>query len=165
MFQPAGRYYKNVTDVLRKKKLGNKEAKSLLSRSMNLFSVGSNDYGACFVSNISVLQRYSKHQFVDIVIGNITEAIKVGVCVCFAEINDHNFFLSSILVLPIVLFLSLDFPIFPLECFSATAHQFGKKKTYKDCYFKNSGCKKHTKTVILKTVVEDTTTVFKKQWL
>ncbi|KAI9088244.1 hypothetical protein K1719_029965 [Acacia pycnantha] len=75
MFQSAGRYYKNVTDVLRKK-LGNKEPKSLLSRSMNLFSVGSNDYGACFISNISVLQRYSKHQFVDIVIGNITEAIK-----------------------------------------------------------------------------------------
>ena len=86
------RYYKNVRDVLRKK-LGNEEAKSLLSRSVNLFSVGSNDYGARFVSNISVLQRYSKHQFVDIVIGNITEAIKVrereSVCVCFVEINDQ----------------------------------------------------------------------------
>ncbi|KAI9102989.1 hypothetical protein K1719_023428 [Acacia pycnantha] len=69
------RYYKNVRDVLRKK-LGNEEAKSLLSRSVNLFSVGSNDYGARFVSNISVLQPYSKHQFVDIVIRNITEAIK-----------------------------------------------------------------------------------------
>ncbi|XP_028763288.1 GDSL esterase/lipase 1-like [Neltuma alba] len=69
------KYYKNVRDVLRKK-LGNKEAKTLLSRSVHLFSVGANDYGARFVSNSSDLLRYSKHQLVDIVIGNITDAIK-----------------------------------------------------------------------------------------
>ncbi|XP_054784541.1 GDSL esterase/lipase 1-like [Prosopis cineraria] len=68
-------YYKNVRNVLRKK-MGNEEAKTFLSGSVHLFSVGSNDYGARFVTKSSVLLRYSKQQFVDIVIGNLTNAIK-----------------------------------------------------------------------------------------
>lgn len=72
------RYYKNVRDIWRKK-LGNKEAEALLSKSVNLFSVGANDYGSRFVpgGSLSVFLPYSKQQFVDIVIGNITEALKV----------------------------------------------------------------------------------------
>lgn len=70
------RYYKNVSNALRKK-LGNAEAKALLSKAVHLISIGANDYGARFVSNYSLFLPYSQQQFIDIVIGNLTTAIKV----------------------------------------------------------------------------------------
>ncbi|XP_028763299.1 GDSL esterase/lipase 2 [Neltuma alba] len=68
-------YYKNVSNVLRKK-LGNAEAKAFFSKAVHLVSIGANDYGARFGSNSSVFLRYSQQQFIDIVIGNLTTAIK-----------------------------------------------------------------------------------------
>ncbi|KAF7813984.1 GDSL esterase/lipase 1-like [Senna tora] len=68
-------YYKNVCNALRKK-LGNTEANLFLSKSVHLFNIGANDYGARFVSKSSDLLHYSQQQFIDIVIGNLTAAIK-----------------------------------------------------------------------------------------
>ncbi|KAL5583393.1 hypothetical protein UlMin_015835 [Ulmus minor] len=65
-------YFKEVSQHLRKK-LGDAEAKALLSRAVYLFNVGSNDYIVPFKINSSVLQSYTPKEFVGQVIGNITE--------------------------------------------------------------------------------------------
>lgn len=72
------RYFKNVKNLFREK-LGHEEAEALLSKSVYLFSVGSNDYGTLLeITNSSVILRPVDHlEFVDIVIGNLTNVIKV----------------------------------------------------------------------------------------
>lgn len=73
-------YFSTVEKRL-KKKLGDAEAKTLLSKSVYLFSVGGNDYLVLFDSNSTykyVLKSYkSKKEYVGMVIGNLTSAIKV----------------------------------------------------------------------------------------
>ncbi|KAK4592196.1 hypothetical protein RGQ29_016632 [Quercus rubra] len=66
------KYFKNV-DTLFKQRLGEKEAKKLLSKAVYLTSVGSNDYLFRFTSNSSV---YSPKEYVNLVIGNFTNVIK-----------------------------------------------------------------------------------------
>ncbi|XP_044496815.1 GDSL esterase/lipase 1-like [Mangifera indica] len=72
-------YFSTVEKRL-KKKLGDAEAKTLLSKSVYLFSVGGNDYLVLFDSNSTykyVLKSYkSKKEYVGMVIGNLTSAIK-----------------------------------------------------------------------------------------
>ena len=70
-------YFKNVSRVLRKK-LGDKNARALLSRAVYSFSVGNNDYSVPFEINSTVLPSYSAQQLIGLVIGNITEVIQVG---------------------------------------------------------------------------------------
>lgn len=60
-----------------KSRLGEVEAKVTLSRAVYLFSIGSNDYTSIFLTNSSVLNTYSKPEYVGIVIGNLTATIKV----------------------------------------------------------------------------------------
>ncbi|XP_034209272.1 GDSL esterase/lipase 1-like [Prunus dulcis] len=67
--------FKNITESLRKK-LGNEEAKSLLSRAVYFFSIGSNDYLYPFDTDQSVLGNYSHQEYVDLVIGNITTVVE-----------------------------------------------------------------------------------------
>ncbi|KAI5336653.1 hypothetical protein L3X38_015921 [Prunus dulcis] len=67
--------FKIVRKSLRKK-LGNEEAKSLLSRAVYFFSIGSNDYIFPFDTDPSVLGSYSHQEYVDLVIGNITSVVK-----------------------------------------------------------------------------------------
>lgn len=69
-------YFKKV-DTLLKRKIGEAQAKKLLSKAIYLFSVGNNDYFAPFLTNTSVLQSYSHEEYVDMVIGNVTTVIKV----------------------------------------------------------------------------------------
>ena len=69
-------YFKDVSQHLRKK-LGDAEAKALLSRAVYLFNVGSNDYVFPFSINSSVLRSYTHKEFVGQVIGNITEVTQV----------------------------------------------------------------------------------------
>lgn len=68
------KYFKNL-DTLFKQRLGEKEAKKLLSKAVYLTSVGSNDYLFRFTSNSSV---YSPKEYVNLVIGNFTNVIKVN---------------------------------------------------------------------------------------
>ncbi|KAK2970018.1 hypothetical protein RJ640_008358, partial [Escallonia rubra] len=68
-------YFKNVEKEL-VRKLGDKEAKKLLSDAVYLFSIGSNDYLRPFLTNSTVLDSYSKEDYVEMVIGNLTTAIK-----------------------------------------------------------------------------------------
>ncbi|KAL5583400.1 hypothetical protein UlMin_015842 [Ulmus minor] len=68
-------YFKNASRHLRKK-LGDAEAKDLLSRAVYLFSVGTNDYGFRFLTNSSVIRSYSREEYVGQVIDNITEVIQ-----------------------------------------------------------------------------------------
>jgi hypothetical protein len=69
-------YFKKV-DTLLKRKIGEAQAKKLLSKAIYLFSIGSNDYLAPFTTNSSVLQSYSHEEYADMVIGNLTTVIKV----------------------------------------------------------------------------------------
>ena len=69
-------HFKNVSWLLRQK-LGDAEAKALLSRAVYIFDVGNNDYSFPFERNSTVLKSYSTEQFVGMVIGNITEVIQV----------------------------------------------------------------------------------------
>ncbi|KAK7294512.1 hypothetical protein RJT34_17401 [Clitoria ternatea] len=67
-------YFTQVSKQLRQK-LGKDEAKKLLSRAVYIFSIGGNDYAAPFYTNSTTIP-YSQQNFVDVVIGNITETIK-----------------------------------------------------------------------------------------
>ncbi|MED6192497.1 hypothetical protein PIB30_010705 [Stylosanthes scabra] len=71
------RYFKNVKKVLREK-LGDEEAEALVKRSVYLVNVGSNDYGGLLdVTNSTMtLLPVDKQQYVDFVIGNLTNAIQ-----------------------------------------------------------------------------------------
>ncbi|KAK3220613.1 hypothetical protein Dsin_014583 [Dipteronia sinensis] len=60
-----------------KQKLGDAAAKKLISKAVYLFSIGSNDYFTLFSTNSSVLQSHnSKLEYVEMVIGNLTNTIK-----------------------------------------------------------------------------------------
>ncbi|PON62545.1 hypothetical protein TorRG33x02_278710 [Trema orientale] len=65
----------NVSLLLRQK-LGDAEAKALLSRAVYLFSTGNNDYSFPFETNSTVLTSHSTKWFVGMVLGNITEVIE-----------------------------------------------------------------------------------------
>lgn len=54
-------------------------AKALLSRAVYLINIGSNDYLAPFLTNSTLFQSHSPQQYVDLVIGNLTTVIKVGI--------------------------------------------------------------------------------------
>ncbi|KAK0595575.1 hypothetical protein LWI29_008015 [Acer saccharum] len=69
-------YYKKVECWLREK-LGNDEAKLIISRAVYLFSIGANDYTSPFLTNNFTLLNSSSHsEYVGIVIGNLTTVIK-----------------------------------------------------------------------------------------
>ena len=69
-------YFKNLIGLLRQK-LGDADARALLGRALYLFSIGTNDYVAPFATNSSGLLSYSREEYVDMVIGNLTIVIKV----------------------------------------------------------------------------------------
>ena len=58
-------------------KLGASEVKALLSTAVYMFSIGTNDYMIPFTTNSTVLESYSKKEYVKMVIGNITSVIQV----------------------------------------------------------------------------------------
>ncbi|KAB1218305.1 GDSL esterase/lipase 2 [Morella rubra] len=68
-------YFKNLIGLLRQK-LGDADARALLGRALYLFSIGTNDYVAPFATNSSGLLSYSREEYVDMVIGNLTIVIK-----------------------------------------------------------------------------------------
>ncbi|GMY22675.1 gdsl esterase/lipase 5 [Fagus crenata] len=68
-------YFKNMKTKLRQQ-LGKKKTKTLLVRAVYLISIGNNDYLALFNPNSTVLQSYSKEEYVNMVIGNLTTVIK-----------------------------------------------------------------------------------------
>ncbi|KAK3220612.1 hypothetical protein Dsin_014582 [Dipteronia sinensis] len=69
-------YYKKVESWLREK-LGNDEAKLIITRAVYLFSIGTNDYSSPFLTNNFTLLNSSSHsEYVGIVIGNLTTVIK-----------------------------------------------------------------------------------------
>lgn len=68
------RNYKNVEKWLRYK-LGNVKARRVLTKAVNMLSIGTNDYMSLFLTNSTLLTTYSKSQYVDMVIGNITSVI------------------------------------------------------------------------------------------
>jgi len=60
-----------------REKHGVAEVKTLLSKAVYIFSIGSNDYFIPFATNSTVLQSYSQEEYVKMVIGNITAVIQV----------------------------------------------------------------------------------------
>jgi hypothetical protein len=58
-------------------KLGDEEAHTLLSNAVYLISIGANDYYAPFVTNSSLFESHSHEKYVGMVIGNLTNVIKV----------------------------------------------------------------------------------------
>ena len=70
-------YFKKLHKLLGKR-IGGVEIKDLLSKAVNLISIGSNDYVVYVTDNSSVFSSYSHDQYVDIVIGNLTNVIKVS---------------------------------------------------------------------------------------
>ncbi|XVF74244.1 hypothetical protein PTKIN_Ptkin13bG0094700 [Pterospermum kingtungense] len=68
------RYFKKVEKLLRKN-LGDAEAKAFFSKAVYLISIGGNDYLSPFTSNSSVLETFSKEEYVGMVIGNLTNTI------------------------------------------------------------------------------------------
>lgn len=85
--------FKNMEKQLRQK-LGASEVKTLLSTAVYMFSIGSNDYLVPFITNSTVLQSYSKKEYVRMVIGNITTVIQE-----IYKIGGRKFGLSKLLPL------------------------------------------------------------------
>uniref|UniRef100_I1KHH2 Uncharacterized protein n=1 Tax=Glycine max TaxID=3847 RepID=I1KHH2_SOYBN len=71
------KYFTEVSKQFRQK-LGDEEAKKLLSRAIYIFSIGGNDYGTPFLTNLTsgAVLPCPQQKFVDYVIGNITAVIK-----------------------------------------------------------------------------------------
>lgn len=81
--------FKIVEEQL-KKKPGDAAAKTLASNAVYLIDGGGNDYFVALTTNSSVLQSlYSKKQYVDMVIGNLTTIIKVRNQACFYISPSH----------------------------------------------------------------------------
>ncbi|XP_062119603.1 GDSL esterase/lipase 1-like [Humulus lupulus] len=68
-------YFKNVSNQL-KQQMGYANAKTLLSRAVYIFNVGSNDYLFPFDTNTTILNSYTTEKYVGMVIGNITEVLQ-----------------------------------------------------------------------------------------
>ncbi|XP_028797203.1 GDSL esterase/lipase 4-like [Neltuma alba] len=68
-------YFKNFTKLLRKR-IGEEKAKGLISKAVYLISIGSNDYVERVVVNSSAFSSYSRDQYVDLVMGNLTTVIE-----------------------------------------------------------------------------------------
>ena len=68
-------YFKNVETLL-KHKLGEEEANTLLVKAVYFICIGSNDYFVPFTTNSSVLKFYSPEKYANMMIGNLTTAIK-----------------------------------------------------------------------------------------
>ncbi|XP_030967008.1 GDSL esterase/lipase 1-like [Quercus lobata] len=68
-------YFKNMETLL-KHKLGEEEANTLLVKAVYLICIGNNDYFVPFTTNSSVLKSYSPEKYLNMVIGNLTTAIK-----------------------------------------------------------------------------------------
>ena len=94
-------YFKNIETLL-KKKLGEKEAKTLLVKAVYLNCIGSNDYIVPYTTNPSILQSYSQEKYVNMVIGNLTTVIKVitisGLYIQYLEQIFVRLFLCSFLI-------------------------------------------------------------------
>lgn len=73
-------YFKDVRETL-SERLGDGDAVKLLSKAVYLFNIGTNDCTARFVGNSSEFSSYTRQEYVDMVIGNLTDVIKVcNVC-------------------------------------------------------------------------------------
>ena len=70
-------YFKKVEKLLRQK-LGDAEAKAFFSKAVYLFNFGAADYESFLLTNSSILQSFSKEEYVGMVIGNLTDTIKVS---------------------------------------------------------------------------------------
>ncbi|KAJ7950820.1 GDSL esterase/lipase [Quillaja saponaria] len=77
---------KNTTKLFQKglqdieEKVGDEQAKALISKAVYLFSIGSNEYSALLITNSSssVFRSYSQAEYVELVIGNLTTVIKAN---------------------------------------------------------------------------------------
>lgn len=78
-----------------KHQLDDAEAKKLLKRAVYLFSIGGNDYLHFYDENTNTSQS-EKKEYVGIVIGNLTIALKVRTCFpCFSTTCDLTFGLDD----------------------------------------------------------------------
>ena len=59
-------------------KLGEEKFKKLISESIFFISIGSNDYLSYYLGNPKVQESYNPEQYVEMVIGNLTQAIQVS---------------------------------------------------------------------------------------
>ncbi|XP_017971525.1 PREDICTED: GDSL esterase/lipase 2 [Theobroma cacao] len=68
-------YFEEIEKLWRQM-LGDAEAKKLISKAVYLISMGVNDYMVHFGTNSTVLESYSREEYVGMVIGNLTVEIK-----------------------------------------------------------------------------------------
>ena len=70
-------YFSKLEKLLRQK-LSDAEAKAFFSKAVYLINIGANNYISLFTTNSSVLQSFSKEEYVGMVVGNLTDTIKVN---------------------------------------------------------------------------------------
>lgn len=54
------------------------ELRNKISSAVYLFSIGTNDYMTLFLTNSTSWESFPRHQYVDMVIGNLTTLVKVS---------------------------------------------------------------------------------------
>lgn len=75
-----------------RQKLGDGEAHELISRAVYLISIGTNDYYSPFTANSSLFQSHSHEEYVGMVVGNITNVIKVTYILSFVSTDNERLF-------------------------------------------------------------------------
>lgn len=68
--------FKNVTKLLGQR-LGEERLQTFVSSGVYLISIGANDYIAPFETNSSIFQSHSQNEYIGMVLGNLTDVIKV----------------------------------------------------------------------------------------
>ena len=63
-------------------KVGEEKLKKLISEANFFISIGSNDYLSYYLGNPKVQESYNPEQYVEMVIGNLTQAIHVSLISC-----------------------------------------------------------------------------------
>lgn len=71
---------KNFEEVQKSltEKLGEVEAKEVISEAVYFISMGSNDYMGGYLGSPKMQEQYNPEQFVGMVIGNLTQTIQVS---------------------------------------------------------------------------------------
>lgn len=68
-------------------KIGKKRAENLISEAVYFISIGSNDYMGGYLGHPEMQHSYNPQQYVNMVIGNLTDTIQVSISSIFYWVN------------------------------------------------------------------------------
>ena len=83
------KYFEEVQKSLTEK-LGDVQARELISEAVYFISIGSNDYMGGYLGNPKTQELFPPEQYISMVIGNLTQAIQVSLFLSWLNIPIRN---------------------------------------------------------------------------